>query len=275
MTEPLLNPQTRLQLQHYLAQPTHSLILSGSDGCGKQFIASWLADSLDLPLQLVTAEDAKSSISIDQIRQLYQLTRTGRPVMVLVDQADQLSLEAQNAFLKLLEEPPTGTKFILTTVSQQALLSTIRSRSQAIRIAAVSAQQLRSLAARSHLPETDLNRLLHLSRGRAGIFSAAINDEASRGALISAVDQAKLFYSSQPFDRHCQLQQQKFDRQWARQLIDMLVQIIESLLSSQSVDPHRIQRLTEQAALLEQTAHRLFSVPGNPKIHLTKLAAQL
>jgi DNA polymerase III subunit delta' len=67
----------------------------------------------------------------------------------IIGEADRLvsqeaSQEAANALLKLLEEPPAGSLFVLTTVDPQRLLPTIRSRSVLLRVGAVPDQDVRS-----------------------------------------------------------------------------------------------------------------------------------
>lgn len=57
------------------------------------------------------------------------LNRTGRkPRVLLISRANSLSIEAQNALLKILEEPPTNTQIILEAISEETLLPTIVSR---------------------------------------------------------------------------------------------------------------------------------------------------
>ena len=74
----------------------------------------------------------------------------GRRVFVIGDAdrlvAQEASPEAANALLKLLEEPPAGSLFILTTVEPRRLLPTIRSRAVALRL--------------GRLPDADVRRFL-------------------------------------------------------------------------------------------------------------------
>jgi DNA polymerase-3 subunit delta' len=79
----------------------------------------------------------KTSIGIDWIKHIrseaaYHLYEGKRKVFI-VRQADAMTTEAANAFLKVLEEPTPQTLFILTTTQPQALLPTILSRCQQVR----------------------------------------------------------------------------------------------------------------------------------------------
>lgn len=80
---------------------------------------------------------SNGTISIDSIRELkhdmaFPPIAGHRKVVIIID-ADKMSNEAANSFLKTLEEPQSQTSFILTTERSSALLPTIRSRCQTIR----------------------------------------------------------------------------------------------------------------------------------------------
>jgi len=75
-------------------------------------------------------------VRIGQVRALQNALRLGsheggRRVAVIAG-AEWLNAEAQNALLRLLEEPPDATTLVLTTASAAGLLATIRSRSQRV-----------------------------------------------------------------------------------------------------------------------------------------------
>ena len=83
------------------------------------------------------AEDTR--VRIGQIRALQHALRLsagegGRRVAVIAD-AEWLNQEAQNALLRLLEEPPPRTTLVLVTASPAGLLATVRSRCQKVALA--------------------------------------------------------------------------------------------------------------------------------------------
>ena len=82
--------------------------------------------------KIIDLEDGKKNISIEQIRLIEDFTLS-KPIeknfkVILIKNADRLSIEAQNAMLKTLEEPPTFLKFILEAGRAKNLLKTIISR---------------------------------------------------------------------------------------------------------------------------------------------------
>jgi DNA polymerase-3 subunit delta' len=86
--------------------------------------------------------DEKASIKIDPVRDV--LARAayrpfdGRTRVVLIDDAHALEVAAQQALLKMLEEPPPRTRFVLVTPQPDALLPTIRSRCPLMRFGPLS-----------------------------------------------------------------------------------------------------------------------------------------
>ncbi len=88
--------------------------------------AQWV-DTLD-------AYNKQTAITVEDIRQLKQkmslASFEGKFKVVILWHAEKMRTEAANAFLKLLEEPPTNTIFILTAPSPEQVLPTIQSRCQ-------------------------------------------------------------------------------------------------------------------------------------------------
>lgn len=113
----------------------------------------------------------------------------GRCRVIIFDPADAMTEQAQNAFLKTLEEPPPDVVFVLVTALPHLLLPTVRSRCQRLdlRPLPVAAAQA-ALVERWGLPEQRAEVLARLSRGRLGWAIAAQADEemlrARREALM-------------------------------------------------------------------------------------------
>ena len=86
---------------------------------------------------------AKKEITVDQIRAMsadaYVLPNEAARKAYIIEDADMMNVQAQNAALKLLEEPPAGVMFILCVENSQLLLPTIRSRCAELSVAPGSA----------------------------------------------------------------------------------------------------------------------------------------
>ncbi len=100
----------------------------------------------------------------------------GRRV-VIVDAADELNIQAANALLKMLEEPPARTTMLLISHQPAGLLPTIRSRCRALRLAPLSAEDMaRALAqAGVEIAPEEAAALTELAGGSVGAAIRLIN----------------------------------------------------------------------------------------------------
>jgi DNA polymerase-3 subunit delta' len=88
----------------------------------------------------------KSALTVDEVRRINRFlsltSHDGSYRIVIVDPADDMNVNAANALLKNLEEPPSKTLFVLIVNSPGGLLPTIRSRCQIVRLAPLDAEDL-------------------------------------------------------------------------------------------------------------------------------------
>lgn len=139
-----LQSTSKKQLDQFIKNPSHALLLHGRFGVGLGTLAQAIAQAMTSRNSIITIQpDEKGVIKISTIRQLYKQTRTKKSevMVIIIDDADIMGQPAQNALLKLLEEPPAHTRFILTSHTPQLLLSTVRSRTQEIPILPISRVQ--------------------------------------------------------------------------------------------------------------------------------------
>lgn len=160
---PWLRPvwQRLVQMQQHNRLP-HGLLLLGAPGQGVLELAQHFADWLlcEAPIEeagheracgecaschwrqagshpdlvLIRPEEGRD-IGVAEIRALldtFAITRQGAVRVALIEQADQMTHNAANSLLKLLEEPPSGSVFLLVASSAEHLPATIRSRVQRI-----------------------------------------------------------------------------------------------------------------------------------------------
>lgn len=101
----------------------------------------------------------KAEITVDQAREvgrfLSMTAAEGGRRVVLIDEADRLNTNAQNALLKGLEEPPSGSLLMLVTARPGALLPTIRSRCRILKLAPLGEDPVREIIHRRLGSETD------------------------------------------------------------------------------------------------------------------------
>jgi DNA polymerase-3 subunit delta' len=141
-----------------------------------QALAQGLEDRRNQPLQAEADGMASHSIATARLlqrRAALTAVEGGARVFILGDAdrlvAQEASPEAANALLKLLEEPPAGSLFILTTVEPRRLLPTIRSRAVTMRLARLTDDEVREfLQEQLKLSEPELERRVALAEGSIG-----------------------------------------------------------------------------------------------------------
>jgi hypothetical protein len=153
MNTPILHPKSELMIQMMLHTFPQSVILTGPEGIGLSMISEYIANKLDAFLYIVLPEKdkkidiEKGTITVDSIRRIYEKTKSiqSNKQLIIIDYAERMGIQAQNAFLKLLEEPGKSTYFIIATHEPHILLPTIRSRSQLIELRTLTSIQSLSL----------------------------------------------------------------------------------------------------------------------------------
>ncbi|MDA4843748.1 DNA polymerase III subunit delta' [Hoeflea poritis] len=101
---------------------------------------------LSRPLDVKSGR-VKSAITVDEVRRaghfLSQTSGTGGWRIVIIDPADDMNRSAANAILKILEEPPRKTLFLVLSHAPGKLLPTIRSRCMPVRLEPLTQEQLK------------------------------------------------------------------------------------------------------------------------------------
>lgn len=112
----------------------NAYLFCGGAGTGKTTTARIFANSINNNLALPIEVDAASNNGVDNIRTIIEDAKfkpiQGNYKVFIIDECHMLSIGAWNAMLKLLEEPPKTTVFILCTTDPQKIPATILSRVQ-------------------------------------------------------------------------------------------------------------------------------------------------
>ena len=120
-----------------------------------------------------TTKRVKAEITVDNIRELVEFfeftSPDGKPRIAIIDSIDDLNINASNAFLKLLEEPPEHSYFFLISHSPESLLPTIRSRCLAVQCLKLSdSQQLQLLNEFGFISDDHSKTVVSISQGSVG-----------------------------------------------------------------------------------------------------------
>ncbi|HHU91004.1 MAG TPA: AAA family ATPase [Clostridiaceae bacterium] len=181
----------------------HAFVLTGEKGIGKKTLAHYIAkallctekESVRLPCgccracksfdeyvnpNLMVIRSETKNIVIKQIRDLIDdigiRPLQGRKVYVIED-AERMTVQAQNCLLKTLEEPPDYAIIILTTSNYESLLLTIRSRVVRKQLKPSTINELKLIAQKKGIDTNGKEYLLALSRGIPGIAFQLMADK--------------------------------------------------------------------------------------------------
>ncbi len=185
-----------LQKSLQSAKISHAYIFYGEKGSGKKSLAELFARTLQCgqgktepcnqcisckqalhynhPDIIYVQHEKPAIISVDEIRKQVNNSIGIKPYssdhkVYIIDEAEKMNVQAQNALLKTLEEPPSYAVIILLTSNLEALLQTIRSRCVTLTMKPISDVQIqRYLMKEEKLPDYKAGICAAFARGNVG-----------------------------------------------------------------------------------------------------------
>lgn len=281
----LLHPRSELAIKSFLTKPSHSLLLAGAPGAGKESLALHIAASLLnlLPEQVqkypyLYILDSRIDASIEKVREAQKFLSLKVPRKnkirrcIVIHGLENLGHAAQNAMLKTLEEPPVDTIIICTISHQQLVLPTILSRLQTIEILPVPYDQARTKF--SNFPKEQFDRAYYISEGYIGLLLALLEKNDEHPLFISISD-AKILLQTTGYDRLVKVESiiKNKDKSVAG-LLDALYKVLHAALNAtinrNNPSNSEIKKLNSQIATVLK-AKNLLSGNANQKLVLTWL----
>lgn len=282
MWDEVLGHQQNKEFLQKLLKPgsrPHALLFYGMGGIGKKMLALHFAKTflcksvakkpcgicescrlIDIEnnsfahpdFYLLTAEEAGKDIKIEQVKEMAKQAAFA-PVLsehkvCIIDDAGQMTAEAANSLLKLLEEPPPGWLFILITQQAERLLPTVLSRVVRLRFDAPDSSAVQQiLKARGITQNTQvLAALAGGSPGRALSYNQADIFAIRREAL----DLLKKLPLQNPFGYIAALGWgEKYDRADALLLTEQFIYLLRDVLLVQSGAGGRVYNTDIMAGL--------------------------
>jgi len=169
----------------------HAYMFEGIDGIGKRKFSQELSkilldiENIENSPDYINIYPDGNSIKIAQIRKLQTdiIVKPHKKYKIyIINQAESMTIEAQNALLKTLEEPPEYAIIILITSNKEALLDTIKSRCELIKFLPISILDLNNYLINKGI---DKNRAQLLSTFARGSIEKAIElSESSDFAIM-------------------------------------------------------------------------------------------
>lgn len=186
-----------------------------------QFLDEWRKQIAESPyfsrqtwLNRINVEKQQSLINVADanniINKLACVSSQGGYRVVIIWLAEQMNLSCANKLLKILEEPPQQTVFILTADHPERIIPTILSRTQRIDFAPLSIDELKEAIERYNGLES--NDALMVARAAAGSYINALEQ------VTMNAERAQFFDLFVLFMRLCYMRKIKDLYEWAQQL---------------------------------------------------------
>ena len=144
-------------------------------------------------ITVLQGDGSAKSLSVATIRELREqaavVPNEASHKVVIIADADCMNIQAQNALLKILEEPPSYMVFILTAKSRTAFLPTVQSRCVCVSVLGVTEQEALPVL-RQALPDLSEEDLIMRIRLFSGCIGAVI-DSASQDAFAATVERIR------------------------------------------------------------------------------------
>ncbi|WP_238884283.1 DNA polymerase III subunit delta' [Clostridium sp. YIM B02551] len=168
---------------------SHAHLIIGEDGIGKSTLATIFAlRILDKKEErdyadIIHYRLKEKSIGIDEVRDIIQEVNKkpfeGEKKVVIIHKGNKLTIQAQNALLKTIEEPPKGVYIIILCESGEQILDTIKSRCQVHKLSPLSLLEIEEYIDLKFkaLDEDKKNAAIAYSSGIPGRAERFINDE--------------------------------------------------------------------------------------------------
>ncbi|MDU2591904.1 MAG: DNA polymerase III subunit delta' C-terminal domain-containing protein [Paeniclostridium sordellii] len=152
----------------------HAYLFEGIDGVGKSTFAKEFAkyllktEHIENSPDYINIEPQGASIKIAQIRNLQTdviIKPHGDYKIYVINNAEKMTMESQNALLKTLEEPPIYVIIILITNNKNSLLDTIKSRCDIVKFLPIPLVELKTYLEDRAIDEKKASMLSTFSRG--------------------------------------------------------------------------------------------------------------
>ena len=190
---------------------SHAHIIVGEDGIGKSNLANKLSriilgkfEERDY-IDIINYRCKKASFGVDDVRgivdEINKKPFEGDKKVIIIYDGNKLTVQAQNALLKTIEEPPKGVYIILLCESLELILDTIKSRCQIYKLTPLTKEDVRLYIDRINddsFSQEEINAAIAYSEGMPGRAEAFLRDSSLKELRNTLVDLLFLITKSNP-----------------------------------------------------------------------------
>lgn len=265
----ILHDSTAEQLKKLIDKQPQAILITGQKGVGKQAVAEQLASVLmgiglaslatNPSFKLIASDDGIEAVR--GLRAFLSLkahsnkkSGTGINRVAIIDASSGLSIESQNALLKLLEEPNQGSVIMVIAESDRSLLSTITSRTTSLHVHSPDSNYLIEGLVGMGYSKSLVESAVRVIGSLPGEILRVINSELS-SEIEQAVNQAKQILAGTTTDRLAMIDGLSKQKQVALASVDLLINMseaaIKQLSASDNITSH--QRISKWQNVLEKS----------------------
>ncbi len=240
MNTPVLHPTSQATLSLLIKDLPQALLLTGPVGVGLSTAAEYIASLVShvhltvLPEKNDKVDIDKGVISVDSIRRLYDQTRSVQngELVIVIDYAERMGHQAQNAFLKLLEEPGKGIHFILATHTPSKMLPTVQSRAVTFDLLPLTHQQTEKLLDTLQISNPQKRtQLLFMADGLPAEITRLTTDQTYFEETAAIVRDARDLLQASTYKKLIIAQHYKDDREATLHLLMSAANILKRSIS--------------------------------------------
>lgn len=189
-------------LSSFAAKPNGNLLITGVKGSGLTMSISYLVHSIyggkERPGEVIRIHEGTIDEVRDVIKQISKSrTNLQKPRLVIIDDAQKLTVEAQNALLKNVEEPPRSTHFVFATTDTNSLLETIRSRCTHIYLKRPPVTDLKEIF--HEYSDAQFDKAYLIADGWPGSMRSLLEDPNSE--IAKEVEEAKAYMKKKRWEK--------------------------------------------------------------------------
>ena len=239
MNKPIVNKANLNEINRFSKNLPQTTILSVSDYEWGEQIAKYIAEVANFDYEVVyPLKDDKinldvGKIYIKQARELVQKTRTAlkKNKVYIIYKASTMNEQAQNAFLKSLEEPNSSTFYILLVNNVHSLLPTVLSRSQILKITPLNNDASLKLIP-DNIPANIKQQILFVANGNPLLINKLVNDSSLISQYSAHITTAKSFLTASTYQKLITINKLKDSREDAIATLDALIKILSTTIKT-------------------------------------------
>lgn len=253
---------------------SHAYLIEGGEGCGKTYFARFAAAAVlctgdkppcgkcpscvkalagSHPDLFYFSPDKKASMGVETVRDikksLFFIPNDGDRKVYIIDDAQKMTVQAQNALLKFIEEPPASVLFFIVADKKESLLPTVVSRTRIISLAPSDNADIRRflMSESKKSGGEQIDEAINMAEGSPGKALKLLCRDFSRQRQL-CLDFMPVLVSTSKSDAMAFLLSMKLNRDGVKEFFTLLMTALADVMNARF---GRVTRLLSRDAAAE------------------------